>query len=145
MIEKAKALLLFHEGKRRHAYLDTLGFTTIGVGRNIDQRSGPGLRDSEIDLMLRNDVEAHMHQLVAAVPFFLHLSEVRQVILLDMCHQLGLSGLLKFKRMLDALSRSDYEAAAVSMRESKWRRQTPNRARRLAAMMTTNRYPEDVP
>ncbi len=144
MIERARALLLFHEGSRRHAYTDTLGYWTIGVGRNVDKRNGPGLRDSEIDLMLRNDLEAHMHQLIAAVPFFLHLSEVRQIILLDMCHQLGLSGLLQFRRMLDALSRNDYEAAAVSMRESKWRRQTPNRARRLAAMMTTNRFPEDI-
>ncbi len=137
---RTAALIERHEGRRSRVYRDSVGLETIGVGRNVSP-SGPGLRNSEMDLMLSNDVEESFQRLAAAFPGFLLLSDVRQAVLLDMCHNLGLFGLLKFKGMLGCVEAKDWEGASRSMLSSLWRRQVGNRARRLAAMMTTNRWP----
>ena len=39
---------------------------------------------------------------------------------------------MKFKKMKAALERGDFEAAAAEMLDSRWARQTPNRADREA-------------
>ena len=44
------------EGVVAHAYEDTLGFLTIGVGHLIDGRRGGGLSPDEIDYILTNDI-----------------------------------------------------------------------------------------
>ena len=54
----------------------------------------------------------------------------------NMGYQLGIAELMGFKRMLAAMERGDYEAAAREMLDSKWARQdSPGRARRLAERM----------
>ena len=44
------------EGVVEHAYIDSEGWTTIGVGRLIDKRKGGRLRDDEIEYLLQNDI-----------------------------------------------------------------------------------------
>ena len=50
-------MLRQHEGLETHAYTDTVGKVTIGVGRNIDPNGGLGLSDDEIDYLLAKDVK----------------------------------------------------------------------------------------
>ena len=57
--------------------------------------------------------------------------EVRSV-LLNMAYQLGLTGLLKFKRTLRYLEIKQYDSAAKEMLDSRWANQTPERATRLS-------------
>ena len=45
-------LLEAREGRVAHAYIDSEGYTTIGVGRLIDKRKGGRLTDREIDYLL---------------------------------------------------------------------------------------------
>ena len=45
--------LRLHEGVEHKPYVDTVGKTTIGVGRNLDD---VGLTDDEIDYLLDNDI-----------------------------------------------------------------------------------------
>ena len=48
--------LAIQEDERSHAYQDSKGIWTIGVGRNVDAKhGGRGLRDSEMRQMLIND------------------------------------------------------------------------------------------
>src|SRR3546814_8754747 len=44
------------EGRIPHAYQDSLGYWTIGVGRLIDKRKGGRLTNVEIDMLLANDI-----------------------------------------------------------------------------------------
>jgi lysozyme len=50
----AKAQLKVDEGVRVKPYRDSLGILSIGVGRNLEDR---GLRPSEVDFMLDNDLD----------------------------------------------------------------------------------------
>ena len=56
-------------------------------------------------------------------------------IILEMVFQLGKTGVSKFKKMWEALSGQDYNKAADEMLDSKWAKQTKNRAESLAKIM----------
>jgi lysozyme len=46
MLNNKRSLIEFHEGRVLHAYRDSLGFWTIGVGSLIDEAKGAKLPDS---------------------------------------------------------------------------------------------------
>lgn len=127
--------LVRDEGEVLHAYEDRLGYTTIGVGRLIDKRRGGGISRDESRLLLANDLEKFASGLDAHLPWWRTLSNGRQRVLLNMAFNLGTSGLLTFRRTLDAVREGDYEKAAGHMLRSKWATQVGDRAVRLAKLM----------
>ncbi len=135
------AQLRQHEGVIKHEYKDSLGYSTIGVGRLIDKRKGGGLSDDEIDYLLANDIRRSIDDLDRALPWWRTLSQVRQRVLVDMCFNLGIgnaklgTGLLGFKNTLGMIQRGEYEKAAAGMLNSRWAKQVKGRANRLSDMM----------
>ena len=127
--------LRVEEGSVPHAYQDHLGFWTIGVGRLIDARKGGGLRDDEIDYLLRNDINDRIDQLGRRIPWFLALDGARQGVLLNMSFQMGVEGLLGFKNTLARVRAGNFAGAKSGMLQSLWATQTPERAERLAKQM----------
>jgi len=130
--------LMFHEGVELKPYKDTVGKLTIGVGRNL---TDVGISLTEAEFLLSNDIDKVIDDLDRTIPFWKNLSEVRQHVLLDMCFNLGISGLLKFKNTLNDIEDGHYHDAAVNMLKSKWARQVGQRADRLVEMMRTNEFP----
>jgi lysozyme len=128
------------EGVVRHAYEDSLGFTTIGVGRLIDGRRGGGLSPMEIDYLLTNDISEKSAQVLEALPWAKDLTEPRLAVLINMAFQMGIHGLLGFPGMLGAVKAGDYKAAAEHMLDSKWEQQTSTRAHRLADQMESGEW-----
>jgi len=135
MIAELTTQLNRDEGRKKAAYQDHLGFWTIGVGRLIDARKGGGLRDDEMDYMLRNDITDRIDALTRTLPWFQNLDDARKGVLLNMAFQLGTEGLLAFKNTLEKVRAGDYAGAASMMLQSKWATQTPERAQRLAIQM----------
>lgn len=123
------------EGIVPSAYQDSLGYWTIGVGRLIDKRKGGRLRDEEIDFLLMNDIAEKEEELDAAIPWWRTLSDARQRVILNMCFNLGIKGLLGFKNTLAMVKAGDYDGAAAGMLSSKWAKQVGARATRLSEMM----------
>ena len=135
--EKLRAQLIRDEGKVAHAYQDSLGYWTIGVGHLIDKAKGGALPDFIIDTLLEHDIEKHKRELIAALPWFTDLDPPRQAVLVNMAFNLGTAGLLKFTNTLRAIRSGSYSEAAMHMLESKWATQVGVRAQRLAAQMET--------
>jgi lysozyme len=135
MINELTTQLNRDEGRKKAAYQDHLGFWTIGVGRLIDAKKNGGLRDDEIDYLLRNDINDCIDALTRALPWFQNLDDARKGVLLNMAFQLGTTGLLAFKNTLEKVRTGDYAEAASMMLLSKWADQTPERAQRLAVQM----------
>lgn len=133
--EKLRAQIIRHEGKVAHAYQDSLGYWTIGVGHLIDERKGGSLPDFIIDTLLEYDIERVRKQLIAALPWFTEITPPRQAVLVNMGFQLGVAGLLKFAKALAAMKLGSFGEAATHMLDSAWARQTPERAHRLATQM----------
>jgi len=129
-----KEIITRHEGNKLFPYFDTTGHTTIGIGRNLTTR---GLYPDEPGVLLDNDLGYFIPRLKDSLPFFNTLDYVRQIVLVDMCFNLGLKGLLGFKKMLEAVKRKDWICAAKEILQSRAAYQAPNRYHSLANMMKT--------
>lgn len=141
MRHELKRQLTGDEARRKHVYKDHLGYYTIGIGRLVDDRKpGSGLRDSEIDFMLNNDIDERIDELTRRIPWFQNLDDARKGVLLNMSFQMGVDGLLGFKNTLAMVQRGDYEGAARGMLQSLWARQTPARAKRMSEQMRTGEW-----
>ncbi len=140
MDPKLKLMALYmikkQEGVRHHVYECTEGYATIGAGRNIS-KFGIGLRDSEIDFMLANDIEFFNEKLEEHYQWFPWLTRERKFALISMAFQLGMKGFSKFVKMLKAFRESDFDKASTEMLLSTWANQTPNRAMQLAQIIRT--------
>lgn len=129
--------LMRDEGFEPHAYTDSLGFLTIGCGRLIDSRRGGGISKDEAMYLLNNDIANRVDALRYHIPWINDLDEARAGVLINMAFQLGVYGLLGFKNALAYVEDGDYVGAAYEMLDSRWARQTPERAARLAKQMIT--------
>lgn len=125
------------EGEVLHAYQDTLGYWTIGIGILIDKRKGGGLRPEESEFIFNNRLRILNKQLDKRIPWIGKLDPVRRGVLVNMAFQMGVDGLLGFKNTLAMIERGHYQAAAAGMLNSKWAKQTPARANRLSVQMAT--------
>jgi lysozyme len=123
--------LLRHEGLKLKPYRDTVGKLTIGIGRNLDDN---GISESEALTMLRNDI-AEVKSSLERFKWYERIDANRQDVIANMCFNMGLPTLLKFKRMIKALEDHNYNQAANEMLDSKWAQQVGNRAVELARIM----------
>lgn len=126
--------LIRDEDKVKHAYRDSEGYWTIGVGHLIDKRRGGGLSDAAIDFILREDIEEVYVDLDRNISWWRDLPEDCRRGLCNMCFNLGWTRLSKFKNMLLALRQRDWNRAADEALDSKWARQVGDRAERIAEL-----------
>ena len=133
-------MLRKHEGIETHAYTDTVGKVTIGVGRNIDSKGGIGISDEEIDYLLTNDVRRVNAELVAGFSWYNAIAPARKDAMMDICFNLGLPRLKKFKKALSAMALGDYEAAATEFLDSRWAKQVGQRAITITNMIRSGSY-----
>lgn len=133
LMDRIKEQLVRHEGLRLKPYHCTAGKLTIGIGRNLDDS---GISQSEAYIMLINDIMNCEKQLQAKIPdIYNGLDEVRKSVLLNMCFNLGISGLLGFKNTLAFIKARDWERAANNMLVSRWAKQVGRRAIELSELM----------
>lgn len=133
-MEKLTNDLFRDEGFRSKPYADSVGKLTIGVGRNLDD---VGISKEEAGVLLSNDIERAVDGLTALGSWISNLSEVRQRALTNMAFNLGMSRLRKFRKMLRALERGEWEKAWEEAMDSKWAGQVGVRATRIAHMFRT--------
>jgi len=133
LMNRIKAQLVRHEGLRLKPFRCTAGKLTIGIGRNLDDC---GISQAEAYVMLINDIMNCEKQLQSKIPdIYNGLDEVRKSVLLNMCFNLGISGLLGFKNTLEFIKVGDWERAANNMLVSRWAKQVGRRAIELSELM----------
>lgn len=124
------AQLVSDEGYRGTVYKDSLGYDTIGFGHLIK----PGEDHTKITPHVAIDMLRHDYAMARAnveSKYSWAEGEVK-LVLINMSYQLGPTRLDNFEKMLTALESGDYDLAAAEMLDSKWAKQTPHRAGRLA-------------
>ena len=131
--------LIRDEGLRLKPYVDTVGRTTIGIGRNL---TDVGISEGEAYAFLENDLDKVEEALDRSLPWWRGLDAVRQEVLQNMAFNLGINGLLGFKNTLAAVKAGLWANAARGMRASRWAKQVGARAERLAAAMETGEFQE---
>jgi len=140
---KAAAQLVWSEGLRLRPYLDSVGVWTIGVGHNLKK----GISKDQANYILMTDIATVENNLDNHFPWWRDMDEPRQLVLIGMCFNLGITRLKRFKKTLKAMENGDYQTAADEMVDSKWYRQVGNRGKRLVKIMRTGKWikpPESV-
>ena len=129
-------ILRRREGFSRLPYKCPAGHLTVGYGHNLEC----GISAEAAEFILRQDVEAAVSAVKGAFVWWNKLNDVRRFVLVDMCFNLGISSLKRFKKMLAACAAGDYETAALEMLLSRWALQVGARARENAAMMKSGEW-----
>lgn len=136
----AEKIIKIEEGYRNKPYLCTAGLPTVGYGRVIGKKGDPlpnlTANKAEEDRFLRERVRELSYNLMSKFPnAWRNCNPARQAILISLTYQLGLTGVSAFQKMWMALSAGDFKRAADEMLNSKWAKQTPNRAKRHIEQM----------
>tara|TARA_R100001594_G_scaffold124701_1_gene161574 strand:+ start:2949 stop:3371 length:423 start_codon:yes stop_codon:yes gene_type:complete len=126
---KFKDAIKLSEGYRARVYKDTLDIDTIGYGFTIKDLA---LEEDICDIILERKLEVLVKRVNDRFEFIEDLPEEAREVVYEMAYQMGVSGVSKFKRFLQALKEGDYGLAAIEMLDSRWSKQTPNRAKRLS-------------
>ena len=118
-----------HEGFVEHVYDDSLGIPTIGYGFAIKDL----VLDEDIaeDILIRK-LERLKRNANSRFKWLEDMPVVVQEVILNMCYQLGVTGVSKFRKAISALQEGDWDEAANEMLDSLWARQTPYRATELS-------------
>ena len=127
-----------NEGFRSHVYSDQFKNPTIGYGHLI----------TTTDVFLRTTkyskatlVNIFYKDLKKSISDFKknynykNMPNYVQEIIIEMIFQLGISGVLKFKKFNLHIKKKHYYLAALEMMKSRWYDQTPNRANKLIATL----------
>lgn len=146
IVERLTPQLIVEESMRLLPYFDTKGKLTVGVGRNLTDK---GITAVEAMYLLSHDIEDAIRDLFRKFPWVAELSLVRQVVLVDMCFNMGIGnakrGLASMNNTLKLIENGDYAAGARGMSRTKWAKDVREvRAGRLCRMMETNEWPEDI-
>lgn len=133
-------IIIAHEGEKSFVYPDSLGYWTIGIGRLVDKRKGGGLSQDEMIYLLQNDIAKARNELLP-YSWFNNLDTVRQEVLIELCFNIGLGGILEFKNTLALIEAKEYEKASQNLLESLWAKQVgPIRSQNMAKRLATGSY-----
>lgn len=132
LYDQVKDDLKRDEGSRLKPYRCTAGKLTIGIGRNLDDK---GISQQEAEYMLENDIYECVDNLNRMLPWWKSKPEPVKRVLLNMCFNLGIAGLMKFENTLRFIESNEYARAADNMLLSKWATQVGERAVRLAKLI----------
>lgn len=132
MLAQLKTIVRKHEGLSLRLYKCPAGATTIGYGRNLDAL---GISLEEAEHMLESDCQRAIADARTLFPNLDSYSANRQLALVDMSFNLGLTKLSQFRRMKSAIDIGDWSKAAQCARESKWYGQVGNRSKWVVEML----------
>lgn len=139
-LDKAVKVLVFEEGYRESPYYCSEGYPTIGIGQKIGPRNAPldnyqfTLPFEVAEVWCKENIK-NIDCVFIEYSWYNNLNADRRAIVLSMCYQLGIYGLMKFKKMLSALEGGRWDVAAFEAKDSRWYRQTPKRAERHARVI----------
>ena len=138
------SLLQYEEGFREKPYLCSEGYPTVGTGIRIGPQ-GADLKyyeftvPREVDAVwLQSILNSTMRSMLMnerIAKAMNVLDEARTAVLVSMAYQMGVAGLAQFKNTLSLIEHKHFDDAAKAMLDSKWARQTPNRAKRHTEQM----------
>ena len=128
-----------HEGYKNTVYLDTRNKRTVGVGHLCVEDFWEDDKEYEESFLmdiLQKDLQGSIDG-AEDLCKGLKISDDAKILIIEMIFQLGKTGVKKFRNMWKALQQDppQYDVAATEMLDSRWAKQTPNRAKEMSDHM----------
>lgn len=148
------SLIHFEEGWREKPYLCSEGYPTIGFGFRIGPQGAPISQYQftlpmeagsawPAELLIKRRSEMLLRPRISAAMEACSGNPAREAVLISMAYQMGVDGLNDFKQTLAAIAGARWVDAAAGMLDSKWARQTRERAHRHAEQMKTGQWAKE--
>ena len=131
-----------NEGYSKKPYKDQLGFYTIGFGHLIRPYEKIYFKKTFSKKYFEELFEYDFNIALNCYKKFLYKKNHKKAekeLLIEMIFQLGIKGVLKFKRMLFYLNNKKKYMASLEMIDSLWYKQTPKRVLDLIINYNENR------
>lgn len=142
---KVIRLIELEEGWREKPYRCSEGYPTVGYGFKLGSKECTlpefTLPKTAGDAWLMHNLNELTDHL-SKYQWYNKLNDARKAIILSMAYQMGVSGVLKFKNMIKSIEQDDYRNAALEMLDSRWAKQTPQRADRHQLQMQSGAWIE---
>ena len=136
--DKLREELADDEGCKLEIYLDHLGLPTFGIGHLVKQDDpehgqpvGTPVSEERVRQVFALDIAVTLEDCKRLYDDFDDLPEEAQLVIANMCFNLGYPRLSKFKGMKAGCDARDWHRMADEMVDSRWHDQVPNRAKRL--------------
>lgn len=153
-----ETMLKQDEGIRTRWYIDSEGYPTIGIGhllimektRDTSKINAAISRDvgrevtngtitaEEVSALFAQDL-AKVRQGISNTQnvreVYVDLNRPRQMAIENMCFQMGVGGVAKFRNALAAMKVQDWQTAYNELRNSTWANQTPGRSSRVSKIV----------
>lgn len=138
LINKLKEQLKIDEGIKYEIYEDHLGYATFGIGHLITDTDeeygwpiGTEVSEDRVNEVFETDVQKFINETQKVFPDLTDKPDNIQIVLINMCFNLGAPRLSKFKKFIAAINDEQWIEAAVEMMDSRWAKQVGSRAERL--------------
>lgn len=153
-------MLRIDEGLKLEMYKDTEGYWTIGIGQLLTKNPSKDVAMNELDKLMgrvcagkitMREAEELFNASVAKArrgilgnatlkPVYDSLDEVRRCALVNMVFQMGEAGTAGFTNSMKLLKAKQWDQAAVNLAQSRWYKQTTNRAKRVIETFRTGTW-----
>ena len=137
-IDKLRKDLENDEGNVLEIYLCSENHPTFGIGHLVTEKDpehgqpvGTKVSEERVQSIFSEDVATTISDCKRLFENWEKLPEEARLVTANMCFQLGLPNLRKFKKTIDACNRGAWSEMASEMRDSRWHKQTTARAERL--------------
>ena len=141
-IDQLREELAYDEGVVHEIYLDHLGLPTFGIGHLVREEDpehgqpvGTPVSEERCIEVFESDIAITIGDCEKLYDDFHELPDEAQLIIANMCFNLGYPRLSKFKGMKAGVDARDWNRAADEMVDSRWYRQVTKRADRLVERM----------
>ena len=137
------------EGIKYELYLCSENHLTGGIGHLITEWDvdyygkpiGYPVPNEQVNAWFEKDIDVTINDCKIIFEEFDSLPEEAQLVIANMCFQLGRPRLSKFKKFIAAVKEQDWERAADEMKDSRWYKQTTARAERLISRIQISGVP----
>jgi lysozyme len=138
LIKQLQEQLKIDEGVKYEIYNDHLGYATFGIGHLITDKDpeygkpiGTKITEERVNEIFQTDVELYISETKSVFPGLENKPEKIQLVLVNMCFNLGAPRLSKFKKFIAAIDQEQWMEASLEMMDSQWAKQVGPRATRL--------------
>lgn len=147
-IDRLREELAIDEGIKHEVYLCSLGHKTMGIGRLItkdmeewDLEVGDPVTPERVAECFAEDVKNCISDCRNIFKDFDAMPEMAQRCFANMCFQLGAPTFRKFRKTIMLAEEERWDECAAECLNSRWARQTPNRAKRIADRLVSLSVP----
>ena len=137
-VDRLRKELESDESNVKSIYLCSESHPTFGIGHLITADDpehgkpvGTEVSKERVVSAFEDDISVTISDCAKIFEDWDKLPEDARLVTANMCFQLGLPRLRKFKKTIDACNRGAWSEMASEMRDSKWHKQTTARAERL--------------